>query len=96
MEACNVEKGAVLHKALLEIFRISEHPFRSATRWEEGGDLPCPILKIRKICIDCVYLSVKFSSKNVVLKVSRKKNSQIFPCKTFFPGVLKKMFIKVP
>ena len=49
-----------------------------------------------KKCPDCVHLWVKFSCKNVVSGVSRRKNSQIFPWKTFFPGALNKMFIKVP
>ena len=56
----------------------------------EGG-LPCPILKIEKIVSwfckeypDCVHFWVKCSILNVVLRVSRRKNFQIFPCGTFF------------
>ena len=37
-----------------------------------------------KKCPDCVHLWVKFSIQNVVLKLSRRKNSNILPCGAFF------------
>ena len=76
---------------------------RRATRGRGGGGLPCPILKIEKRCPDFVkkcpdyvHTSVKFSIQNVILKVSRRKNSRIFPCGVFFSGVFDKIFPKVP
>ena len=33
---------------------------------------------------DCVYLWVKFSIQNIVLRVSRQKNSEKFPCGASF------------
>ena len=53
-----------------------------------GGGLPCPFFKIEKVpwfkkspwfCLSWV----KFSIQGVVLRVSRRKNSQIFPCLAF-------------
>ena len=38
-------------------------------------------------------LSLRLQSK-CSFRVSRRKNSQIFPCGVFFPGVFNKMFIK--
>ena len=46
-------------------------------------------------CPDCVHFWVKFSTQNAVLRVSRRKNSQIFSCGIFFSGAFNKMFIKV-
>ena len=37
-----------------------------------------------KKCPDSVLPSVKFSIQNVVLRVSMKRNSKIFPCGAFF------------
>ena len=42
------------------------------------------------------HLWVNFSSKNVVLRVSRRKNFPVFCCGDLFPGVFHEMFIKVP
>ena len=41
-------------------------------------------------------LWVKFCIQNVVSRVSKRKNSKIFPCRTSFSCTLDKMFIKVP
>ena len=63
---------------------------RHGTRGK-GGGLPCPFLKIKKsalilekICPDCVYPCVKFAIQNVILRVSKRKNSKNFPCRAFF------------
>ena len=45
---------------------------------------------------NCVHLSVKFSIQNVVLRVSRRKNSKIFPWGSLFSCAFDEMFIKVP
>ena len=42
--------------------------------------LPYPYLKIE----NCVHLWVRFSIQNVILEVSSRKNSKIFPCGAFF------------
>ena len=41
---------------------------------------------------DLVHLSVKFSIQNIVLRVSRRKNSKMYPCRTLFPCVFDKTF----
>ena len=70
---------------------------------ERGGGLLCPFLKIRKKYPDfikkgpdCVHPYVKFTIQNVVLRVSKSKNFEIFPCGGFFSGDFDEMFIGVP
>ena len=69
------------------IFDYARRAAREGDRGNRGG-LPCPILKIEKKCpdfvknADCVQFLVKFFIQNVVLRVSRRISSQIFPCKT--------------
>ena len=46
--------------------------------------------------LDCVHLFVKFSIQNVVLRVSRRKNSEMFLCGACFSSVFDEMFIEVP
>ena len=43
---------------------------------------------------DCAHLCVKFSSENVVLRVSRRKNSTMFPCVASFFVFLTKCSLK--
>ena len=68
----------------------------------EGGGLLCLFWKSKKVPWfwekgpDCIHLCVKFSIQNVVLKVSKEKNSKIFPCGAFFSCVFDEMFFKVP
>ena len=50
------------------------------------------LLKIEKI----VSITKRFSIKNVVLKVSRRRNSKILSCVTSFPCIFDKIFIEVP
>ena len=72
-------------KFLRSLF-LTEHLRRRATRGGEGegGDLPCPILKIkkcpnfRKKGPDCVHPYVKFTIQYVVLRVSKRKSFKIF------------------
>ena len=45
---------------------------------------------------DCVLLWVKFCIQNLVLRVSSRKNSKIFPCRAFYSCVFNKIFIEVP
>ena len=75
---------------------------KKTCRGERGG-LPSPFFENRKKCPDfwkkgpdCVYLWVKFSIQNVVLRVSRRKNSKMFPCGASFSGVFDEIFIEVP
>ena len=49
-----------------------------------------------KKCPDYIHLCVKFSIQNVVLKVSRRKNSNIFHCGAFFLVFLTKCLSKCP
>ena len=51
---------------------------------------------IREKNHDCVHLWVKFCIQNVVLGVSRRKDSEIFPCRAFYSCVFNEMFIEVP
>ena len=64
-------------------------PFRRVTR--RGGRFPLSLLKDHKKCLDfgkidpdSVHLLVKFSIQNVILRVSRRKNSKFSPCGAFF------------
>ena len=49
-----------------------------------GGEASPALFWNSKKCPDCVHLWVKFSIQNVVLKLSRRKNSNILPCGAFF------------
>ena len=64
-------------------------PFRRVTR-RGGGRFPLSLLKDHKKCLDfgkidpdSVHLLVKFSIQNVILKVSRRKNSKFSPVEPF-------------
>ena len=61
---------------------IFSHTHRRATKGERGD-----LFENRKKCPDfgkkgpdCDHLWVKFSIQNIVLRVSRRKNSKMFPC----------------
>ena len=63
---------------------------RRATRGG-GGRLPLPFFENKKKCRDfrkkgpdCVHPYVKFTIQNVVLRVSKRKNFNIFPCLFFW------------
>ena len=43
----------------------------------------------------CVHLWVKFSIQNVVLRISRRKISKMFPCGASFSCIFDEMFIEV-
>ena len=65
--------------------------------WVRGGGLPCPFLKIEKSALilkkkgsNCVHPWAKSSIQNVVLRVSRRKSSKIFPAGPFFLAFLMK------
>ena len=67
------------------------------------GRPPMPFFENRKKCSDLgkngpdfVHLWVKFSIRNEVLRVSKRKNSKFFSLRGFFSCVFSAMFIKVP
>ena len=63
--------------------------------WETG--LSDPFLKIKKSNLILKKIQpdfVKFSIQNVVLRVSRRKNSKNFPCEVFFIVFLTKCLLK--
>ena len=69
---------------------------------EGGGSLPCPFLKIGKSTLvlggkspNCAHCWVESSILNVVLRVSRRKSSKIFPYGVLF-SVFDERFIEVP
>ena len=95
---------SVLYKLLLIIFTILTSSnlqnlildIRHATRGESGGRPPLPFFENRRNCPDlgkkshdCVHLWVKFSIENIILRVSRRKNSKKFPCGAFFVLLMK-------
>ena len=43
---------------------------------------------------DCVHLQVKFAIQNVVLRVSRRKTSKMFPCRVSFSCVFDECLLK--
>ena len=46
--------------------------------------------------LDYFHFWVKFFIENIILKVSRRKNSKMFPCEAFFVAFLKKCLSKCP
>ena len=82
-----------------EMMHIQPH---SKTRnYGEGKKLPLPFLKSEKVPSiwkkdpDGVHLLLSFSIQNVVLRASKRKNSEMFPCGNCFSCVLDKMLIEV-
>ena len=78
-------------------------PHSKSRNYGGEGRLPLPFLKIEKNCPDfgtkgpdCAHHWVKFSIQNVVLRVSRRKISKMFPYRASFSCVFDKMFIEVP
>ena len=72
-------------------------------RGGRGGRPPLPFFENRKKCPDfgkkgpnCVHPWVESSIQNVVLGVSRRKSSKIFPCRAFFCVFLTKSLSKCP
>ena len=47
----------------------------------------------RKVLVGCVHFWVKFSIQNVVLRVSSRKISEMFPCTASFSCAFDEMFI---
>ena len=68
----------------------------------EGRGFPCRFYKSLKVPWfwkkrpDSANLWVKISIQNVVLRVSRRKNSKTFPCDPFFSMFLTKCLLKCP
>ena len=44
----------------------------------------------------CIHLWVEISIQNIALRVPRRKNSKMFPCRTLFYCVFDEMFINLP
>ena len=66
-----------------------------------GARPPLPSFGNQKKCPDFFWeknirLCVEFPFQNIVLRVSRRKNFNIFPCRAIFPCVFDEMFTKVP
>ena len=66
-----------------------------------GGGRPCPLLEIEKSALTFfgkknIRLCVEFPIQNIVLRVSGRKNFNIFLCRAIFPCVFDEMFTKVP
>ena len=59
------------------------------------GEVSPALFENRKKCPDCVHHWVKFSTQNVVLRVSRRKNVKMFSCGDSFVFCFDEMFIKV-
>ena len=72
---------------------IREEPLSSASPALFENQNKCP--DFGKKDPDCAYLWVKFSIQNVVLRVSWKKNSKMFPYEVPFSCIVDKMFIEV-
>ena len=71
--------------------------FQARNKGWKGERPLLPFFKNHKKChSDSVHLWVKISIQNVVLRVSRRKNSKIFPCGTFFFKFLTKCLSKWP
>ena len=84
-----------------EYWCIFSHTHRHETRGE-WGDFPC-LFWNRKKCPDfgkkdpdCVHLRVKFAIENVVLRVSRRKTSKMFPCRVSFSCAFDECLLKCP
>ena len=55
-----------------------------------------PFFENWKRCRDCVHLSVKICIQNVILRVSRRKNSKMFSCEFWFLVFSAKCLSKCP
>ena len=81
-------------------------PFRRVTRRGAGGGgrrFSLSLLKDHKKCSDfgkidpdSVHLLVKFSIQNVILRVSRRKNSKFSPVEPFFLKLFTNFLSKYP
>ena len=74
-------------------------PHSQARNYGEEGRPPLPFLRMGKSTFgkkgpDCYW--VKFSIQNIVLRVSRRKNLEMFPCGASFSCVFGGMFIEAP
>ena len=88
----------------IQIYRSTfSHTHRRTTKGEGTGlPPPSPFFENWKRCPDFekegpdyVYLWVKFSVHSVVVRVSRRKNTKMFPCKISFSCVIDEVFIEV-
>ena len=81
---------------------------QSQVRSYERGEAPTALFEIeksvlvmgrkvlvlgRKVLVGCVHFWVKFSIQNVVLRVSSRKISEMFPCRASFSCAFDEMFI---
>ena len=89
----------------LGIFRVIDAYSAALTVAQSGRRRrpPPPFFENRKKCPDFgkkgfvgAHLWAKFSTQNVALRVSRRKNSKMFPCGIFFLWVFYEIFIEVP
>ena len=99
---CLMEEQSIVHSLP---FELQTQPksckillFKKMCGWP-----PLPFFENRKKCPDfgkkghdCIHSWIKFSIQNVVLSVSRRKNSKVFPCGAFFSRHFDEMFIEVP
>ena len=80
---------------------IFSHTHRRSNRGKRGGR-PCAFSKSKKCpnfgkkSADSLDLWVKLSMQHVVLRVFRRKNSNMFPCAASFSCVFDEMLIEVP
>ena len=74
---------------------------QSQVRSYGRGEAPTALFEIeksvlvmgRKVLVGCVHFWVKFSIQNVVLRVSSRKISEMFPCRASFSCAFDEMFI---
>ena len=80
-------------KSMLEDKLINSLPLLYLSRrlWEKEGGLPCPFLKFEKSALilakkgpNSVHLWSTYSIQNLILRVSKRKNSKIFLRGCFF------------
>ena len=78
------------------------NPAHRRATGREKGSLPCRFLELKKLSWFlkerpwCIHPWVKFSIQNIVLRVSRRKNSKLFPCGPLFLVFLTKSLLKYP
>ena len=88
-------------KMIMGYWCIFSHTYRCAHRREREG-LPC-LFRNWKKCPDFgkkspnfVHLLVKYSIENVVLRISRRNVSKMFPCRVSFSCVFDKKLSNYP
>ena len=99
----NFKKAFRMRVQLFSRFALNSHFIAGVQLGGGGGRPSLPFFENPKKCTDfgkkvlnCVHPWVESSMQNVILRVSRRKSSNILPCGAFFLCVFDKSLSKCP